>query len=296
MPRLNGSETTCAPAAAATSAVRSVEPSETTTTSSSLSSAASSPSRRPMLRSSLNAGTTAIRRTAASGPAAVAGAGSTVSSVDMCGDSEVEQLEHPAGTVAVRVLVEHPLARAAPHLRCLGRVVEERLVGRRRFVGVVHDQELAPGLEPALDPLVGVGDDGSAARGELERTARGGAEHGRVRAAGDAQVDPRRRDGARERRERDVADQARGAGVAEEVVTAEREVDVRKRARRLSYERRHPLAPELVAVAVEEDVGLLLDRLRREELRVGAPEDDLGAAGAERPQAVETALGVRDQE
>ena len=89
---------------------------------------------------------------------------------------------------------------------------------------------------------------------------------------------------------------AREPGVAEEVVAAEREVDVRELARGLADERRHPLAPELVAVAVEEDVGLLLDRLRREELGVGAPEDRLGAAGAELEQALEPALGVRDHE
>ena len=64
----------------------------------------------------------------------------------------------------------------------------------------------------------------------------------------------------------------------------------------LADHRRHPVAPELVAVAVEEDVRLLLDRLRREELGVGAPEDGLGAPGAELEQAVEPALGVRDDE
>ena len=85
-------------------------------------------------------------------------------------------------------------------------------------------------------------------------------------------------------------------GVAAEVVAAEREVDVGQRARRLADERRHPLAPELVAVAVEEDVGLLLDRLRGEELGVGAPEDRLGPPRAEREQALEPALGVRDHE
>ncbi len=43
--------------------------------------------------------------------------------------------------------------------------------------------------------------------------------------------------------------------VAPEVAPAEREVDLRQRARRLADERLHPLAPELVAVAVEEDVA-----------------------------------------
>ena len=67
-------------------------------------------------------------------------------------------------------------------------------------------------------------------------------------------------------------------------------------AARLADHRLHPLAPELVAVAVEEDVGLLLDRQRREELRVGAPEDRLRAARAELEQARQPALGVRDDE
>ena len=85
------------------------------------------------------------------------------------------------------------------------------------------------------------------------------------------------------------------ADVALEVAAAEREVDVGQRPRRLADHRLHPVAAELVAVAVEEDVVLLLDRLRREELRVGAPEDRLGAARAELAQALEAALGVRDQ-
>ncbi len=84
--------------------------------------------------------------------------------------------------------------------------------------------------------------------------------------------------------------------VALEVAAAEHEIDVRQRARRLADERLHPLAAELVAVAVEEDVHLLLDRQREEEIRVGAPEDRLGAPGAELAQPVETALRVGDDE
>ena len=96
--------------------------------------------------------------------------------------------------------------------------------------------------------------------------------------------------------ERDVADAARVAGVAAEVRAAEREVDLGIAPARLADERVHPLAPELVAVAVEEDVVLLLDGERLEELRVGAPEDRLGAARAELAQPVEPALGVREHE
>ena len=89
---------------------------------------------------------------------------------------------------------------------------------------------------------------------------------------------------------------ARVADVALEVAAAEREVRVRQRARRLADHRLHPVAPELVAVAVEEDVVLLLDLLRREELGIGAPEDRLGAPRAELAQPLEPALGVRDHE
>ena len=96
--------------------------------------------------------------------------------------------------------------------------------------------------------------------------------------------------------ERHVADDPGAAGVALEVAAAERELELRRRAARLADHRRHPLAPELVPVAVEEDVVQLLDRLRREELGVGAPEDRLGAARAELEQALEAALGVRDDE
>ena len=65
---------------------------------------------------------------------------------------------------------------------------------------------------------------------------------------------------------------------------------------RLADHRRHPVAAELVPVAVEEDVVELLDRLRREELGVGAPEDRLRAPRAELEQARQPALGVRDDE
>ena len=70
-----------------------------------------------------------------------------------------------------------------------------------------------------------------------------------------------------------------------EVAAAEREVDLGRRAARLPHHGGSPLAAELVAVAVEEDVHLLLHRLGREELRVCAPEDRLGPAGAELEQA-----------
>src|SRR5947207_16023304 len=84
--------------------------------------------------------------------------------------------------------------------------------------------------------------------------------------------------------------------VAAEILPAEREVDLSVRAARLADQGLHPLATELVAVAVEEDVVLLLDRRRLEELRVGCPEDRLRAARTELAQALEAAFGVRDDD
>ena len=108
------------------------------------------------------------------------------------------------------------------------------------------------------------------------------------------EIDPRRRDRLREEIERNVPDQPGRPRVAAEIAPAEREVDIRQRARGLADQLGHPLAAELVAVAVEEHVRLLLHRPGREELRVGAPEDGLGSARAELEQALEPALRVRD--
>ena len=103
-------------------------------------------------------------------------------------------------------------------------------------------------------------------------------------------------DRVRERVEGHVADQPRPADVALEVVAAEREIGIRQLSRRLTHHRLHPVAAELVAVAVEEDVELLRDVGRGEELGVRAPEHGLGATRAERAQAVESALGVRHEQ
>ena len=100
---------------------------------------------------------------------------------------------------------------------------------RRRLLGVVDDQQLAARLEPALDPVVRIGDDRRAARRELERATRRRRVDGRVRTARDAEVDACGRDRPREDVERHVADQPRVAGVAAEVAPAEREVDVGQR-------------------------------------------------------------------
>ena len=62
MPRLNGSRTTRAPAAAATAAVSSVDPSSITSTSQPGASRCSAPTTLPTVAASLYAGTTASRR------------------------------------------------------------------------------------------------------------------------------------------------------------------------------------------------------------------------------------------
>ena len=63
----------------------------------------------------------------------------------------------------------------------------------------------------------------------------------------------------REGVERNVADEPRATGVALEVAAAERELELRRGPARLSHHCRHPVAAELVPVAVEEDVVQLLD-------------------------------------
>src|SRR6185312_16467561 len=103
---------------------------------------------------------------------------------------------------------------------------------------------------------------------ELERTAGRRAVDGRVRSAGHVEVHTGRRDRPREGVERHVSDLSRAPHVAPEVASAEREVDAGVASARLTDQRRHPLAPELVAVAVEEDVGVLLDGEWAEELGV----------------------------
>ncbi len=112
----------------------------------------------------------------------------------------------------------------------------------------------------------------------------------------DVQVDARARDRAGEDVERHVADEACIPDVAAKVEPAEREVDLRVEPTRLTDERLHPLAPELVAVAVEEDVVLLLHGSGLEQFRVGGPEDRLRTARTELAQPVEPALRVREDE
>src|SRR5204863_585784 len=108
---------------------------------------------------------------------------------------------------------------------------------------------------------------------ELEQPRRRGGVYARMCAARDVQVDPARRDRPVEDVEGDVTEHACAARVALEVEAAEGEVGLQQAAARLADHRGSPLAPELVAVAVEEDVHLLLDGLREEDVRIGSPED-----------------------
>ena len=82
---------------------------------------------------------------------------------------EPDELEQPSCAVRVRVLVEDALARAPPHLLGLRRVGDELAVRRDGLLRALDDDELAPRLEPALDPLVRVRDDRRTRRRELER-------------------------------------------------------------------------------------------------------------------------------
>src|SRR5262245_25078713 len=294
IPRLNGRRTTWAPSSAAAAAVPSVEPSSTTTTSKSGSKARISSITAGTLSSSLNAGTIAIRLTA-SGRGAGTRVSVATSATNGLRHAEPEQVEQAPCPVQESVLVERPLAGGAAHLLRLPPIVEQPGVGVGRLVGVLDDEQLGARLEPALDARVRIRDDRRPGHRQLERPRGGRGVDGGVGAARDVQVDARGRDRPREHVEGNVAGEAGAADVAAEVLSAQREVGVQAAAR-LADHRLGPLLPELVAVAVEEDVRLLLDRVRLEELGVGAPEHRLGAPGAELAEPVEAALGVGDDQ
>src|SRR5438270_4643332 len=300
IPRLNGRRMTRAPRAAATCAVRSTEPSSTTTTSKPGSKARISSITWATLCSSFSAGTIATRRSGArrSRRPSRSGASCTSSATDPHGGGRLDpdELEQAPRAVGIGVLVEGPLARAAPELLGRARIREQLLVGADGPVRVLDDEQLAARLEPALDAGVRIRDDRRARHRELEGPRGRRRRHARMRSPGHVEVDPRRRDRAIEPVERDVADEPRPPGVALEVTAAEREIHVGKAPARLADELPHRLAPELVAVAVEEDVDVLLDVERLEELRVCGPEDGLGATGAELEETRDPALGVRDHQ
>src|SRR5881275_3187201 len=133
MPRLNGSRSTVTPFAAATSAVRSTEPSSTTTMSIPESNARSSSITRAIVCSSFSAGTIAIQRSAS----------------DTHGHRHAQEIEQAAGSVRVGVLLEHALARAPSEFRGKTAVGEQLLVRVHCFVGVSDDDDLLARLEPA---------------------------------------------------------------------------------------------------------------------------------------------------
>src|SRR5271169_2955686 len=154
MPRLYGSRRTIAPFAAATSAVRSLEPSSITTTSSPGSNARNSSITRGTVCSSFSAGTMATRRSSPSpARAGAAAVSSAVSGTRSRRDAEVEQLQQPPCAVRIRVLVEHAHARAPAELLRLRRIREQVAVRVGRLVCVGNDDQLAAGLEPPVDPL-----------------------------------------------------------------------------------------------------------------------------------------------
>src|SRR6185437_8829508 len=299
MPRLKGRRSTCAPRSAAIPAVRSVEPSSTTTMSNPGSNARISSITRPTLPSAFSAGTMAMRFSSPScaSTASRGGAGTAASSATRCHRcAEPDELEDLASAVSVGVLIEHAFPGTSPHRFCSARIVEELSIRGQRLVGRRDDPQLGADVEPALDPLVRVRHDCRPRSSELERPAGGRCVDGRVRAPGDVEVDPRAGDGLSEDVEGNVADDPRAADVPAKVLAAESEVDLRITPARLADQRLHPLTPELVAVAIEEDVVLLLDRSRLEQLRVGGPEHGLRAAGAELAQTVEPALRVGEDE
>src|SRR5438093_12196203 len=278
IPRLKGRRITWTPRSAATPAVRSVEPASTTAISKPGSNAWISSITWPTDASSLKAGTIARRfnspsRASTSRPAGAAGGAGASSATRAHWGSDADEVEDLSRAVRIRVLVEHSLAGATSHRFGRSRVVQQLAVRRERLVGVRDDAQLGARFEPALDSLVRIRDDRGTCRSELERATRRGRVQRGVRTASDVQVDASARDRLREHVERNVSDEPRVSRVAAEVAAAEREDDVGvEAARGLGDHRFHPVAPELVPVTVEEDVELLLDRCRREQLGIGRPE------------------------
>ena len=113
---------------------------------------------------------------------------------------EPDQLEQRTCAVRVRVLVEHALARATPHLLRLRRIGDELAIRGHGLVRTLDDEELAPGLEPAVDAFMRVRHDRSTRRRELERARRRRAGDRRVRPSRHVEVHPGRRDRSREER------------------------------------------------------------------------------------------------
>src|SRR6185369_15971752 len=174
------------------------------------------------------------------------------------------------------MLSQNTLPRSAAELGGRGRIVQQRPVCLDGFIGPGDDEQLPAGLEPTLDPLVGIGHDCCPGGGQLEKATRRGRIYLGVWLSRDVQVDAAGGDDVREEIDGEVAELAGSADVAAKVRATEDEVDLGEPPARLADQLAHPVPAELVAVRVEEDVVLLLDRERGKELRVGAPEQSLG--------------------
>src|SRR5512132_3200279 len=156
MPRLKGSLRTCTPSRWATTAVRSVEPSSTTTIAKPGSKARISSITRATVGSSLKAGTIAIRRRRASCGSTVSTAGwasSATRQLRGVRNAKPDQLEELPRTSDICVLVKSSLARSPSELLPCGRVSQELAVDLLGLVGVLGDDQLPSGVEPALDPF-----------------------------------------------------------------------------------------------------------------------------------------------
>src|SRR5204862_5908924 len=144
----------------------------------------------------------------------------------------------------------------------------------------VDNNDFALRLEPALDPRLGIRDDGCAAGGELEQPCGRGAFHGRMRSPSDVEINAACRYRAGEAVERDPANPLGRTKLPPKITAPDSEPKGAKRPAWLGDEPVHPFLPELVPVSVEEDVERLLLGLRREEVGVCPPEERLHPDGA----------------
>ena len=261
----------------------SLEASSTTTTSIAESNSRISSTTLPIAPDSFHAGTIATRRGKAL-PHTVTPAPSPTSS-----SNRRARCAYVCSS-RTRSRARRPISSACP-----GSAISSRYAARASSA-LSTTTTSRPGLEPALDPLVRIRDNRRTRGGELEGTRGGRSGNLRVRPSCHVEVDPCGGDRAGKDVERDVAEHARRAHVPLEVEPTEPEVELRSEPRRLTHHRLHPVTPELVAVAVEEDVHVLLDGLGREELGIGAPVEHVGPTRAELEQTRYPAMGVRQHE
>src|SRR5205085_5887380 len=126
------------------------------------SKAFSSSITRPTLASSFIAGTIASRFSDESPATCSAGGAASSSSAMRChggGRTDPEQIQQPPRAVSIRVLVEDSRPRVATELLGCARVGEQLAVRADGFLRRTDDEQLASGLEPAVDPVVRIRDD-----------------------------------------------------------------------------------------------------------------------------------------